>query len=85
MPTLPGLDLSQAHYDRVVAAFPGSTLAEKAAAYRAWLANKLIEEVMRIEGLALDVELGAEKTRRWKAIEASLPPRQAYPPGSTTV
>lgn len=53
MPDLPVITLSQAHYDRVVAAFPGATLAAKAAAYKAWLTGHLIDFVALTEARAL--------------------------------
>ena len=86
MPALPTLNLSDAHFARVVNAFPGTTNAEKAAAYNRWLTNNLIDFVMRAELDALEVTLNAEfqaqqtamqETRRLKreAVIASLPPR----------
>ena len=54
MPDLPAPSLSQAHYDRVVAAFPGDTPAQKAAAYKAWLTGNLIDFVHTTEARRLD-------------------------------
>jgi hypothetical protein len=68
MPDLPTLTLAQEHYDRVVAAFPGANLAEKAAAYRVWLTNRLIDRVSLVES-----------QRALNEVEASLPPRQRDP------
>lgn len=68
MPDLPLISLSQAHYDRVVAAFPGETPAEKAQAYRDWTINRLIDQVGYVEG-----------HRAVEAVKASLPPRPTEP------
>ena len=73
MPLLPNLgDIPQAQFDRIVAAFPGTTAAEKTASYQAWLTNRIIEQVEAVE---------ADKARR--AIRASLPPRVPEPVFST--
>lgn len=94
MPALPALTVSQAHYDRIVTAFPGDTLGEKAASYQAWNINALIDEVSRLEGERLVVvnderraELmallnGAEAQRETSlaALRASLPAKVKYPP-----
>lgn len=79
MPTLPGKELSQAHYDRVVAAFPGNTPAQKAAAYDAWLTNHLIDRVMEVEAAAIQASQAAELDRRLAELRASLPPRVSSP------
>lgn len=87
MPALPTLTLSDAHYERVVNAFPGTTMGEKATAYNKWLTNNLIDFVMKAELDFLEVTLNAEfqaqqlamqEKRRIKreAVIASLPPRR---------
>lgn len=86
MPTLPTLTVSQAHFDRLVNAFPGTTLAEKDAAYKAWLTNLLIDYVMNKELQTLEIafqtqrraaEVDLLEQRRLKELSviASLPPR----------
>lgn len=75
MPDLPTLTVSQAHFDRLVAAFPGSDSASKAAAYRAWLTNRLIERVQAVEAAKIDTQAAAQKSQALAALEASLPPR----------
>ena len=80
MPTLPTLDVSQAHFDRIVAAFPGATLAEKAAAYQAWLTNSLIAEVERLEHQRIQATATAQVIAAMQAVTDSLPPRKNYPP-----
>jgi hypothetical protein len=79
MPTLPGLDVTQAQYDRIVAAFPGATLAEKAANYKAWLSNNLIDEVERAEARKIEDAANLDKQAKLNALRESLPPRLAYP------
>lgn len=69
MPDLPTVTLAQAHYDRVVQTFAGATQAEKAAAYNAWVINRLID---RVEA--------QEKRRAEVLVAASLPARPAEPP-----
>ena len=73
MPDLPTLTVSQAHFDRLVAAFPGTTGAEKAAAYKAWLTNRLIERVRAVESKRIDEEANAMKIAELEALDASLP------------
>ena len=80
MPDLPALTLSQAHYDRVVAAFPGATLAAKAAAYKAWLTGNLIDFVHTVEARAIDEAANADKATKMAALAASLPTRPPFPP-----
>ena len=83
MPDLPALTLSQAHYDRVVAAFPGTTLAAKAAAYKAWLTGNLIDYAALTEARRIDEAANASKAARLAALAASLPARPgevAQPP-----
>lgn len=83
MPDLPTLTLSQAHYDRVVAAFPGTTLAEKAANYRNWLTNNLIDFVEVTEVRAIEDTYNAQKTAKIDALRAGLLPiRQPFPIGT---
>lgn len=80
MPDLPTLTLSQNHYDRVVAAFPGDTLALKAAAYKAWLTCELIDYVQAVEGRRLSNEAAATLAAQVAAIATSLPIRPVFPP-----
>lgn len=75
MPDLPTLTVSQAHFDRLVAAFPGATLAEKAKAYKDWLTNQLIDKVLESEAANVEIALQQERVRRRQEIIASLPPR----------
>lgn len=75
MPTLPTLDVSQAHFDRLVAAFPGETLADKAAAYRAWLTNALIDHVEAVEAERLMWQQQEQLQTALQQLRASLPPR----------
>ena len=79
MPTLPGLTVTQAQYDRIVAAFPGSTLAKKAVAYNEWLTNALIDYVRAAEIAAVNNEMNTLRAARLAAVEASLPPRPNTP------
>jgi hypothetical protein len=83
MPDLPPLTLSQAHYDRVVAAFPGSTLAEKANNYKAWLTGQLIDYVFTIEMTAMRRSLDIQAQTKAAEIQASLPSRPAFTPLGT--
>lgn len=80
MPDLPLITLSQAHYDRVVAAFPGADLAKKAAAYQAWTINNLIEFVANTEGTRLEQQFAAQKDAAFTAFLATLPPKLPFPP-----
>jgi len=73
MPDLPTLTLPQDQFDRVVAAFPGATNADKAAAYKDWLTNRVIERVGFVE---------AQKATQ--AVWATLPPRRPEPPINLT-
>lgn len=75
MPDLPTLTVSQAHFDRLVAAFPGADAATKATAYRAWLTNRLIERVQAVEASRIDAQSAAQKAQALAALEASLPSR----------
>lgn len=79
MPTLPGKSLAQAHYDRVIAAFPGATAAEKAKAYDDWLTNRLIERVKQVEALRIEREADAARVDALTAMYASLPPSAEEP------
>lgn len=81
MPTLPTLTVTQNQYDRIVAAFPGTTLGEKAADYNAWLTGNLIDFVRQAEINVIDVETNALKITRMAEVEASLPPRPQFPVG----
>lgn len=83
MPTLPALDVSQAHYDRIVAAFPGVTLAEKANAYLAFLTNSIIDEIERLEHQKIQRAAATQVAEAMKAVSLSLPARQSYPPSGT--
>lgn len=80
MPDLPALTLSQAHFDRVVAAFPGTTLTDKASAYKAWLTGQVIDFVGAVEGQKLEQKFAADKQAAMDALAASLPPRPQFPP-----
>lgn len=75
MPDLPGKTVSQAHYDLIVASYPGKTAAEKLAAYDAWLTNRLIE---RVEARLLG-QIAAHRDAEIAAMRASLPPRADEP------
>ena len=75
MPDLPTITVSQAHFDRLVAAFPGATLAEKSRAYKDWLTNRLIDKVLESEAANVEIALQQERVRRQAEIVASLPPR----------
>lgn len=77
MPDLPSMTLNQNHYDRVVAAFPGATAAEKVAAYRAWLQNRLIERVHTVEAQRIDLAAAIERQVELDQLAASLPPKVA--------
>lgn len=78
MPDLPALTLSQAHFDRVVAAFPGATLAEKATAYKAWLTNQLIDRVALVEARRVQQAHAAAVQTEMVAVYASLPPKVPF-------
>ena len=80
MPDLPALTLSQAHYDRVVAAFPGVTLPKKADAYKAWLTGNLIDFVYAAEARRIDEAANTAKAAELAALAASLPTRPPFPP-----
>lgn len=80
MPNLPTLSVTQAQLDRITAAFPGTTTAEKVAAYQAWLINGLIDQVERAEGAVIDAAANADKAAKLAAMRASLPPRPPFPP-----
>lgn len=75
MPTLPGKELSDEHFDRVVRTFPGATMAEKAAAYDQWLTGLLIDRVLLVESAQLDAAVEVERQRLRQRIVDSLPPR----------
>lgn len=75
MPDLPTLTLSQAHFDRVVAAFPGTDLATKGTAYRAWLTNRLIERVETVEVQRLQEQHATTLAAAMTALANSLPSR----------
>lgn len=76
MPTLPAINVPQAQYDRIVAAFPGTTAAEKTTAYQDWLINNLIDRVEQVEARVIDETANADKATRLAALRASLPPRR---------
>lgn len=80
MPDLPVLTLTQTQFDRVVAAFPGDTLAKKAEAYTAWSIGHLIDFVQGAEIRQFELDQRAQMENRIEAIKASLPPRPVYPP-----
>lgn len=76
MPNLPALPpVTQAQLDRLVAVFPGDTLAEKADAYKAWSINNLIDLVERVEGDAIKAAAQVEVDAKMEALRASLPAR----------
>lgn len=69
MPDLPGITgVPQAQFDKIVACFPGATLAEKADAYKAWQINRVLDYVEEVE-----------QRRAQVAIHASLPQRPVDP------
>lgn len=80
MPTLPTLTVTQAHYDRIVAAFPGATATDKSVAYQAWLTNNLIDMVESVEAAKIDADAEVLRRAKLDALVASLPPRQPFPP-----
>jgi hypothetical protein len=80
MPDLPALTLSQAHFDRVVAAFPGNTLAEKASSYKAWLTGQLIDYVRMIETVRLEEAARIATKIKIDEVMATLPPRPVFSP-----
>jgi hypothetical protein len=80
MPDLPTLTLSQAHYDRVVAAFPGATAAQKAEAYNTWLVNRLIERVESVEIQRIQAEAGRQIDAAIAQLKTSLPAKTQDPP-----
>lgn len=80
MPNLPTISVSQAHFDRIVAAFPGDDAAAKVAAYKAWLINNLIDEVERVEARSIEEAANADKQQKLKALRESLPARQEVTP-----
>lgn len=79
MPDLPVLSLTQEHFDRVVAAFPGTTAEEKVDAYRQWLVNRLIERVQAVEIARLDDQFRTARQQAMIDIIDSLPPRVEEP------
>lgn len=79
MPTLPTITVTQAQLDRITAAFPGDTLAKKAANYQAWTVGNLIDFVQTAEIRVIDEETNATKAAAVAAVAASLPARPAYP------
>jgi len=81
MPDLPTLTIAdQSQYDRVVAAFPGDTLAKKAAAYKAWLTNHLIAFVEEQEAWKIETAAQADKITKLQALRASIPPPVPFDP-----
>lgn len=85
MPLLPNLgDIPQEQFDRIVAAFPGATGAEKAAAYRRWLTNRLIERVRQSEMARIEAAADAARTNAITSMEQalaqSLPAKAEEPP-----
>ena len=79
MPNLPTKSLSQEHYDRVVASFPGATAAEKATAYDNWLTNRLIERVQMVETSKLEAQATTLKDAAFAALMATLPDKAPEP------
>lgn len=84
MPDLPTVTLPQAHFDRVVAAFPGTTLAEKAAAYQAWLINHLIDRVATVEARRIQQSHAAAAQAEMTAVYASLPAKLPFKDSDAT-
>jgi hypothetical protein len=82
MPDLPLISMSQAHYDRVVAAFPGVGAA-KAQAYVDWSINNLISYVEQVEYDKIDKEYQTQANTKRQQIRDSLPPRRQWPPAGT--
>lgn len=80
MPFLPTLEVSQAHWDKIVAAFPGEPGAQKTAAYKAWLTNALIDYLERVEVMNLDASMAKQRQDMIAEVQKSLPPRQEFPP-----
>lgn len=80
MPDLPTITLSQNHFDRVVAAFPGTALAQKADAYKAWTIGNLIDFVYTAEARRIDEVANAAKNTELTALANSLPARPLFPP-----
>lgn len=74
MPDLPTLTVSQEHFDRLVAVFPGTTSAQKVQAYREWLINRLVERVFAVESLAIEEDLAIARETAHANLRASLPP-----------
>jgi hypothetical protein len=76
MPNLPSINIdNQDHYDRIVAAFPGETQADKAAFYRRWSKNNLIDFVIQRELAGIEDEVVALRTQRVQEIQSTLPSR----------
>lgn len=84
MPDLPPLTLSQAHFDRVVAAFPGTTLAEKSANYKAWLTGQLIDYVFGVEMRVLRAQAEIQTQQKIADLKASLPERPPFSANQTS-
>jgi hypothetical protein len=85
MPDLPALTVSQAHFDRIVSAFPGATNADKASNYKAWLTNHLIDFVEMQESRKLQDAAQADMTTKLQALRQSLPPRINFDPTTGVV
>lgn len=80
MPLLPNLgDIPEAQFNRIVAAFPGATMADKAAAYRRWLTNRLIERVEQAEFRRIDRATMARRDAIREEWATTLPPSQEEP------
>lgn len=84
MPDLPTVTLSQAHFDRVVAVFPGTTLAEKADAYKAWLINHLIDRVATVEARKIQQSHANAAQTEMAAVYASLPAKLPFKESDAT-
>lgn len=80
MPNLPIVNLSQAHFDRVVAAFPGDTGEEKTLSYQHWLVNNLIDFVEQREIAQLQMQHQQALNEAMDNIRESVPPRVPFPP-----
>lgn len=80
MPTLPTLEVTQSQFDILVAAFPGTTAAEKTASYRAWLVNQLIDFVETTKAEQLREDANASVAKSMQDFRATIPPKVAFPP-----
>lgn len=73
MPDLPTVTVTTTQMNRLIAAFPGATNAEKADAYRAWLKDRLRDYVIRVETRAMDEQHNTAKRSAVQEAETALP------------